>query len=214
MNIVDSIARILKQQTKKMPRTLIDQIIIEYGKDPFLILMACLLSLRAKDIVTIHVCRELFSRAKTPNDILCIPDRDLEKIFFRLGFYKTKAKVLKHVAKIIKEEYKESVPSSYQALINIKGIGSKTANLVVSMAFNKPAICVDTHVHRISNRLGLIKTRTAQETEHALEKIVPIKYWRMWNTWLVMWGQHVCKPLNPQCFKCVLRCFCKLGLNK
>lgn len=213
MNVIDSIVFLLKKHTKKMPKTLVDQVIIEYGKDPFLILTACLLSLRAKDIVTIHVCRDLFARAKTPEGLLLISDKDLEKIFFRLGFYKTKVKVLKHVAKIITQEYKGSVPGSYQKLIKIKGIGPKTANLVLSVVFSRPAICVDTHVHRISNRLGLIKTKTPEQTEQALKKILPVKYWSNWNTWLVTWGQQVCKPVNPQCFTCALQRLCKQVLS-
>lgn len=209
MTTIDRIVSILEKATKAMSRPLIDKIIDEFGRDPFLILIACLLSLRARDTVTIRVCRELFALALTPEEILNIPQLRLEKILFRLGFYRVKARVITTVSQTILKKYNGKVPATYKELSEIKGVGPKTANLVLSMAFGKSAICVDVHVHRISNRLGLIKTKTPEQTEDALKKILSVKYWNRWNTLLVTWGQQVCKPLRPCCAQCVLNIVCQ-----
>ena len=204
----------LEKCTKKFTPPLIDTVIDAYGKEPFLILIACLLSLRAKDVMTIHVVRDLFRRAKTsstpvgPQDILKIKLPELEKILFRTGFYKNKAKVLHEVSKVIIEKFGGHVPNSYDELISINGVGPKTANLVLGMAFDVPAICVDTHVHRISNRLGIIKTKTAEQTLLALEKVVPRKNWILWNKLLVIWGQNICLPRAPKCTTCAINKYC------
>lgn len=213
--LIDNIISILKKETARFAPTLIDQIIAQYGKNPFLILIACLLSLRTKDIVSIHVCRDLFNKAKTPQELLCISIPELEKIIKRIGFYKTKAKVLHSVSKEIIERFHGNVPNTMHELMSIKGVGSKTANLVLGMAFDMPAICVDTHVHRISNRLGIIKTKTPQETQEALEKLLPKKYWTLWNKLLVIWGQNICVPISPFVSKCALEPLCKkIGVKK
>lgn len=210
-----TVIRLLEPEVKKLPPLLVDTIISEYGKDPFLILISCLLSLRAKDIVTIHVCRALFARAKTPKALLLLPAATLEKIIFTSGFYKTKAKVLRSVCRELIDVYGGAVPRSYEQLMSIKGIGPKTANLVIGVAFGKPALCVDTHVHRISNRLGLVKTRTPEQTEQGLKKIVPKRLWTRWNGLLVTWGQHVCVPVSPRCSECAVKKVCKrVGVTK
>ncbi|MCB9493541.1 MAG: endonuclease III [Epsilonproteobacteria bacterium] len=194
---------------------LIDIVIDEFGHEPYLILIACLLSLRAKDSTTVHVCRELFARVKTPQQLLKLPVSELERIIFKTGFYKNKAKVLRGVSNVLLEQYGGKVPDKYDELISIDGVGPKTANLVLGMAFGKPAICVDTHVHRISNRLGLIKTKTVEQTEQQLKKVLPQKYWTVWNHLLVMWGQNVCVPISPKCSECVLKPHCKrIGVIK
>jgi len=230
----------LEKHTKNFTPPLIDTVIDEYGKQPFLILIACLLSLRAKDVITIHVVRDLFRRVAippalkadnarafkaatsrahalmvTPQAILKIKQSELEKIIFRTGFYKNKAKALREVSKTIIEKFGGQVPNSYEELMSIKGVGPKTANLVLGMAFDIPAICVDTHVHRISNRLGIIKTKTAEQTLLALEKILPRKNWVLWNKLLVMWGQNVCLPRVPKCAICAINKYCaKIGVKK
>lgn len=208
MNI-DVIVATLREQTKKYELPLVDQIIQEYGKDPFLILISCLLSLRAKDSTTIHVCRKLFERVRSPRSMVALPCHELEKLIYQSGFYKTKARVLQDVSHVLLDRFKGKVPSSYDELIAIKGIGPKTANLVVAQAFGTPAICVDTHVHRISNRLGLIRTSNVERTEAALRKILPKKYWTEWNRLLVMWGQNICTPRFPWCSRCALARWCK-----
>lgn len=188
---------------------MVDTIVKEYGQDPFLILVSCLLSLRSKDIVTLPVCRILFQQAQTPEEILAIPLSSLESIVFKLGFYRQKARTLHSVSRDLIQRFGGKVPDSHQKLISIVGVGPKTANLVMGHAFGVPSICVDTHVHRISNRLGLISTRTPEETEMALKKVVPEKYWIELNSLLVMWGQNICAPISPWCSKCALFDMCE-----
>ena len=151
----------------------------------------------------------MFKIAQTPQEILKLSKPTLEKILFKSGFYKNKTKVIHNVSNIIIKKYNGKVPKTFDELISIKGIGHKTANLVLGLAFNIPSICVDTHVHRISNRLGLIKTKTPIETEFALQKILPKKYWVTWNELLVVWGQNICKPRNPKCKQCKINKLCK-----
>jgi endonuclease III len=206
---------ILTAQTKNFSPTLIESIIKEFGKDPFLILIACLLSLRAKDNVTIKVCRTLFEIAKTPEQILDIPKNKLEKIIYGIGFYRNKAKTLHEVSENILSIHKGKVPQTEESLLKLPGVGRKTATLVMSMAYGVPSICVDVHVHRISNRLGIIKTKSPEETEVALKKILPRKYWSKWNNLLVKWGQNICTPVSPWCSKCAIKKFCKrVGVKK
>lgn len=207
--ILKDIIRILRKAIGKYPLPLCNQIKLEYGKKPFLILVGCLLSLRAKDATIIHVCRQLFKIAQTPKEILSIPQPKLKKILFKTGFYKTKTKTLREVCKNLLEKHKGKVPNTLEELLSIKGIGRKTANLVLGLGYGIPGICVDTHVHRISNRLGIIKTKTPKETEEALKKILPKKYWIEWNNLIVTWGQNICTPISPWCSKCAIKSYCK-----
>lgn len=210
MNI-KTMLRIFRRHVDGFQVPLINQIIQEFGDDPYLILIACLLSLRARDVMTIHVCRELFVRCKTPQEIIDVPIEELEKIVYRTGYYKTKARVLKDVSLHIRDKFRGIVPNSYESLMSIKGIGPKTANLVLGMGFGVPSICVDTHVHRISNRLGIISTKTADQTEAALKNILSKSDWIEFNKLLVMWGQNICVPISPQCSKCP---FQKIGCKQ
>ena len=204
MNIPSMLA-ILRQRTQDFQVPLINQIMQEFGHDPYLILIACLLSLRARDVVTIHSCRELFALAKTPSQMIEMPIEKLETIIYKTGYYKTKAQVLRHASQELLNRFDGNVPRTYESLISIKGIGPKTANLVLGMGFGIPGICVDTHVHRISNRLGLIHTKTVEDSEAALKKILPQENWIEYNKLLVIWGQNVCAPLSPRCSTCPLR---------
>ncbi len=203
MKVYDLVS-ILRKHTATLQIPLIDQIIQEFGHNPYLILIACLLSLRARDRMTIHVCRDLFERAKTPQELLVLSVEELEKIIFRTGYYKTKAAVLRHVSQEILGRFGGKVPGDYENLMSIKGIGPKTANLVLGMGFGVPAMCVDVHVHRISNRLGLIRTKNVAETEARLTEILPQDLWIEWNKLLVMWGQNICGPVSPLCSSCPL----------
>lgn len=198
----------LKKSTEKYPPLLIDAIIHEFGKKPYLILIACLLSLRARDAATIHVCTALFSFAKTPESLLTLPVNTLEATIKPIGFFKTKAMILRSVSNDIIGRFAGKVPDTEQELLSIKGVGRKTAMLVLSKAFDDNTICVDVHVHRISHRLGLVKTKTPHDTEIALANILPKKYWTSWNTWLVLWGQHVCRPVSPKCNTCLIAQWC------
>ncbi|MFH1643770.1 MAG: endonuclease III [bacterium] len=208
-NMIDKIISILQKNTKKFTPPLAQTIIKEYGKKPFLILISGILSPRVKDSTTLVVCKELFKIAKTPKQILKIPVKNLEKIIYKIGFYKNKAKALHNASKIIVENFNGRVPKTQKELLTIPGVGVKVANLVLGIAFGKPEICVDVHVDRISNRLGIIKTKNVIETEKELAKILPKKNWTKWNKLLVMWGQNICTPRNPKCSICKLNKICK-----
>lgn len=215
MIMVEDIIKILTEKTAGYMQPLINCIIDEFGRDPYLILIACLLSLRARDATTIHVCRSLFEKVRTPQELLALPVQELREIIFKTGFYQNKAQVLREVSGSLLETYNGQVPQTYEQLIAIKGIGPKTANLVLGMAFDVPSICVDTHVHRISNRLGLIATKTVEETEEALKKVIPKSQWIVWNKLLVVWGQNICAPLSPKCSECAVSHLCKkVGVNR
>jgi endonuclease-3 len=188
----------LEKDTQGMTLPLIDQVIDIYGKDPYLILIACLLSLRAKDSVTIHVVKKLFARASNPYNLIDLPLDELQSLIYSTNYYKTKSHVLRHVSHVLINEYNGHVPRDKDQLLSIKGIGPKTANLVVGQAFNTPAICVDTHVHRLANQLGWVSTRTPLQTEKSLEKVVHKKDWIRLNTLLVMWGQNKGLKALPQ----------------
>ncbi|MDQ5890414.1 MAG: endonuclease [Candidatus Dependentiae bacterium] len=168
-----------------------ETIINEFGHDPFIILISCLLSLRARDVVTIHVCRDLFSRINAPQQLCTLSTEELEHIIYKTGFYKNKAGTLKAVSAALLAHHNGHVPTTEAELLALPGVGQKTANLVLGMAFNVPAICVDTHVHRISNLWGLVHTRNPDETEKALKLVVPQEYWIEWNKVLVMLGQNM-----------------------
>ena len=186
------------------------------GRDPFRILIATLLSLRTKDEVTGAASKRLFQKAKNPRELARMDESIISELIYPVGFYKTKAKTLKTVAQTLVAEYEGRVPDSMDELLALKGVGRKTANLVLSAGFGKDAICVDTHVHRISNRWGYVSTKDAKETEHALRKKLPKKYWRRINGLLVTFGQNICKPISPFCSLCSLSSWwCKqLGVER
>jgi endonuclease-3 len=177
--------------------------------NPFLILVSTLLSLRTKDETTDKAMEKLTAKVRTPQDLLRLSIQDLEKIIYPVGFYRNKAKTLHRVAQTIIEKYDGEVPGSIDELLTIKGVGRKTANLVVSEAYGKPGICVDTHVHRISNRLGAVVTKNPYQTEEELRRILPKKYWIMYNTLLVAFGRKICQPISPMCSQCLIIHLCK-----
>jgi endonuclease III len=206
---------LLKEATKGFRPTMTSSIIADYGRDPYLILISCLLSLRAKDTVTYPVSKQLFARAKSPQEMLAIPQAQLEELLYPLGFYRVKAQRVKEVSKELLDRFGGVVPHTEDELLSIKGIGRKTANLVLGAAFDIPALCVDTHVHRLANRLGWIRTKTAHETERELKRLLPQEYWNVVNTYLVLWGQNICVPISPLCSQCVLSPLCpKIGVTK
>jgi len=205
----------LRLTTQNMPPTASDAIIAEYGRDPYLILIGCLLSLRAKDLVSLSVARELFKRARTPQQMLKLSQQQLEKIIYSIGFYRQKAKQLRAVSKALIDQFDGTVPCALDELLSLPGVGRKTANLVLGQAFGVPAICVDIHVHRISNRLGLVSTKTPEKTEEALRKILPQQYWVEYNKLLVMWGQNICLPTSPLCSRCAIADICpRIGVTR
>jgi len=185
------------------------------SRNPYLVLISCLLSLRTKDKTTAEACGRLFKIAVNPQKMLKIPLKKLEKIIYPVGFYRTKAKTISSINRRLVKDFNGQVPPNLDDLLSFKGVGRKTANLVLGLGFGIPAICVDTHVHRISNRLGWVKTRNPEQTEIELEKIINKNYWIELNTVLVTFGQNICLPVSPYCRKCPVQesCF-KIGVKR
>ncbi len=178
------------------------------NQSPFHVLIGCLLSLRTQDQVTAEAARRLFSLAKSPAELARVPVQAIAKTIYPVGFYRTKARVIHDICKTLEERYGGNVPSELDELLKLKGVGRKTANLVVTKGFGLPGICVDTHVHRISNRWGLVTTKTPEQTERALRELLPRDYWLEYNDLLVAFGQTICRPLSPLCSKCPLQDIC------
>ena len=176
--------------------------------DPWAILAGTILSLRTKDEVTHLATKRLLAIAPTPADVLRVPTPKLAKTIYPVGFYKTKAKSLKETSRILVDEHGGEVPADLDALLALKGVGRKTANLVLALGFAIPAICVDTHVHRISNRLGFVDTPTPEKTEFALMEVLPEKHWLTINELLVGFGQAICQPVSPWCSRCPISRSC------
>ena len=177
--------------------------------DPFRVLIACILSLRTQDTTTGPAAQRLFALADTPKDLLTLSPRTIERAIYPVGFYRTKARVVLGIARDLLEHFAGRVPDDIDALLTLNGVGRKTANLVVTMGYNKPGICVDTHVHRISNRLGYVRTRSPEETEMALRAKLPRRFWIDYNDLLVGFGQNVCTPISPHCSRCPVRALCR-----
>jgi endonuclease-3 len=187
----------------------------ETSHDPFKILISTILSLRTLDTTTAKVSKRLFEIADNPHDMLKLDVKEVEKAIYPVGFYKTKARTILHICRELVEKYGSRVPDGLDELLKLKGVGRKTANLVVTLGYGGPGICVDTHVHRISNRLGYIKTKTPYETEMALREKLPKKYWIEYNDILVAFGQHLCRPISPKCSMCPIENYCdKVGVEK
>jgi len=184
-------------------------------KSPFLVLISCILSLRTKDETTLPASERLFKLADTPEALLKLSLTQIEKAVFPVGFYKTKARTIHGICRDIIERYGGQVPDEIDELMTMKGVGRKTANLVLTEGFQKPAICVDTHVHRISNRFGYVQTRNPEETEWALREKLPRPLWGEYNALLVTWGQNICKPISPLCSTCPVTRECgRVGVEK
>lgn len=177
-------------------------------KSPFLVLISCIMSLRTKDETTLPASERLFQLADNPQDMLTLSTAQIEKAIYPVGFYKTKARTIKGICRDLIDRFGGKVPDEIDELLTLKGVGRKTANLVVIEGFDKPGICVDTHVHRISNRFGYVNTKTPDETEQALRVKLPFKHWKQYNELLVVWGQNVCRPVSPFCSTCPVKEFC------
>ena len=180
----------------------------EEHRDPFAILISTLISLRTKDEVTAEASRRLFRLAESPVEMLVLAPETIEKAIYPAGFYRNKAKTILAVCRELVDLYDSQVPDTVSKLLTLPGVGRKTANLVVTLGFHKPGICVDTHVHRISNRLGYVQTKTPEQTEFALRAKLPEKYWIDYNTLLVAFGRQLCRPISPFCSRCPVREYC------
>jgi len=203
-----TIITILRTATNGMVEPASATIVKQFGRDPFLVLVSCILSLRTKDSVSLAASQRLFAYATTPTSLLSLSTETIEKLIYPTGFYRQKTKQILAICTILLKKYNGLVPNDPEELITLPGVGPKTTALVLSEGFEIPAICVDTHVHRVSNRLGLINTQTVEETEAALKKLLPKKYWSEYNGLMVMWGQNICLPISPKCSICPLLPLC------
>lgn len=205
---IEKVLKILEKKYKEWEVPIVTEI-ANKTKDPFRVLVSTVLSSRTKDAVTREASRRLFDKASTPRALAKLSPREIEKSIYPVGFFHTKAKRLPELARILIEKYKGKVPDTLEELLELPGVGRKTANLVLTVGFNKPGICVDTHVHRISNRLGYVKTKNPEETEFALREKLPLKWWIVYNDFLVTLGQNICFPRNPDCPGCPLNKLCE-----
>lgn len=203
--MIDKIVNSLKNSNQKQSDFVK---LMENFKDPYLVLIGCVLSLRTNDKTTYPATLRMLELAKTPNRMKNVSVEDLKNAIYPVGFYENKAKQIIEFSRIIDEEFNGIVPNTIEDLIKFKGVGRKTANLVLAKGYGIPAICVDVHVHRIFNRLGYVKTKNPEETEFALREKLPQKYWLDINTLMVTHGQNVCKPLKPDCKNCPISEFC------
>jgi len=186
-----------------------------YSHEPWAVLVSTILSLRTKDEVTLDSSRRMLAKAPGPAALAALSEAQVARLAYPAGFYRTKAASLKKIAAILLERYNGKVPANMEALLALPGVGRKTANLVLIEAFNLPGICVDVHVHRISNRCGWLRTKTPEETEMTLREILPKKYWKGINALLVLYGQNLCRPVSPWCSRCVIKDHCKrAGVEK
>lgn len=212
MNI-DKVYQVLEERFQTY-RTPVVDLVEAQTNDPFKVLIATILSARTKDDTTTETVNILFKKINTPDDLDKVTEAELDKMIFKVGFHNTKAKHLKQLPAILRDKFHGIVPDEIDDLIQLPGVGRKTANLVRVIAFRKPGICVDIHVHRISNRWGYVETKNPFETEMALRKILPEKYWLCINSFIVAFGQNHCTPLNPHCNTCPIyeEC-CRIGVR-
>jgi len=207
--------RIVKREIRQWEEPVLGVVARESNRDPFRILISCLLSLRTKDKTTREASARLFALAHQPATMLTLPLRKIERTIYPVGFYRTKAKSIHAICRRILDVYGGTVPDSIEELVTMSGVGRKTANLVVTVGYGKPGICVDIHVHRISNRWGYVKTKTPEETEQALRRKLPAPHWITFNDLLVPYGQNLCQPVSPFCSKCKLIEYCdRVGVKR
>ena len=205
---IPRVNRLLKAAFHSVRAPVIDLVAIQ-TRDPFRVLLGTILSARTKDACTAAACARLFEKVTTPDDLRHIPLNELEKTIYPVGFYRDKARHLKNLPDVLDARFGGELPDTVEALCDLPGVGRKTANLVVALGFGKPAICVDVHVHRITNRLGLVATKTPYGTEMALRALLPVRYWITWNSYLVAFGQTRCAPRHPRCEGCPVAAYCQ-----
>ena len=205
---IRAVFRALKRFSKTRDLPVVERIERE-NSDPFLVLISCLLSLRTKDEVTEAASRRLFEIARTPQQMLSIPLAKIRRLIYPVGFYRTKSLRIHRICHHLLGRFRGRVPEALEELLTLPGVGRKTANLVMTLGHKKLGICVDVHVHRISNRLGYVRTRTPFDTEMALREKLPRPYWMEYNALLVRFGQELCRPLSPWCSRCPVRAYCR-----
>ena len=212
---IHAVIRTVKREIARWPDPVVGVVAKESGRDPFLVLISCLLSLRTKDKTTAEASARLFALASTPATMQPLPQSVVESAIYPVGFYRTKAKQIQQICTQLLDRYHGLVPDQIDELLTLPGVGRKTANLVVTVGYEKPGICVDIHVHRISNRWGYVNTTTPDETEKALRAQLPPKYWITFNDLLVPYGQNLCQPVSPFCSRCKIAQYCdRVGVTK
>jgi endonuclease-3 len=205
---------LLRRQVRSLHIPWVDQMSAE-DRDPFKILISCILSLRTQDKTTEEASQRLFQLAETPEAMAKLSAERIQKAIYPVGFYRVKAQRIKDLGKEIAGRTNGKVPGTIEELLQLKGVGRKTANLVVTLGYDQPGICVDTHVHRITNRWGLINTKNPNQTEFALREILPGRYWIKLNGYLVAFGQGICRPISPLCSQCKIRSSCaRVGVGR
>ncbi|NOZ81250.1 MAG: endonuclease III [DPANN group archaeon] len=210
---IDRIYSILSCEVKHWRVPIVDLVKVQ-TKDPFKVLLATILSARTKDQTTAMASKKLFSLVKNKEDLKKLSQKQIERLIFPVGFYRTKARHLKQLSRALEEKFSGVIPDTVEELCELPGVGRKTANLVVAVGFSKPAVCVDVHVHRITNRLGYVKTRNPFETEMTLREKLPRRYWIHFNSYLVAFGQHLCTPISPHCSICPIKGYCnRIGIT-
>ncbi|MEK6792133.1 MAG: endonuclease III [Deltaproteobacteria bacterium] len=214
ISCLPAVFKILKREYARFKTPYVTEVAAQRQKDPFKVLISCILSLRTKDKVTSEASERLFNRADTPSAIVRLDEAEIERLIYPAGFYRVKAVNIREISRRIIAEYDGKTPDTIEELLKFKGVGRKTANLVVTMGFGKPGICVDTHVHRITNRWGLVSTDAPDETETVLRKALPRRYWIPINDLLVAYGQNLCKPMSPLCGRCGIFRYCdRIGVK-
>jgi endonuclease-3 len=210
---INEVVKILKKELAVGEMPIVSHL-AENQRDPFVILISTLLSLRTKDEVTAEATDRLFALASTPEEMLKVPQAKIARTIYPVGFYRVKAKTIHSTCRELINRFGSKVPDNLDDLLSIKGVGRKTANLVVTLAYGKDGICVDTHVHRISNRLGYVRTKTPDETEFALRARLPRRHWIIYNTLMVAFGRKTCKPISPLCSACPIKPYCdRIGVT-
>lgn len=216
LDTVEPIMQELSRAIEGLELPAVEKVSESQERDPFQVLIATLLSARTQDKTTLEASTRLFARAHTPEKVAALPVKIIERLIFPVSFYRNKARHVKDACKQLVSRFGGVVPTTMEQLLTLPGVGRKTANLVLILAFKSERnICVDTHVHRISNRLGWISTSTPDETEQALYQVVAPKWWPLVNLYLVTWGQNICRPVYPRCHACVLAARCpKVGVSR
>jgi endonuclease III len=212
---LNKILRELKKEIRKWKVPAVGVVAGQAVDRPFETLVSTILSLRTKDKVTEAASRRLLARASTPESLVSLPVREIEQLIYPVGFYRTKAQNLLNTCRSLLEHHGGKVPRSMEELLKLSGVGRKTANLVLTLGFGDYGICVDTHVHRISNIWGYVATKTPEETEFALRRKLPRRHWKTFNDILVTFGQNLCVPVSPWCSKCIISRHCpRIGLTR
>jgi endonuclease-3 len=207
---IQEIFTALKQELRKYEHPIVSRSKHDIPDTPFVTLISCLLSLRTKDEVTEHASQRLLKKYDTPEKLRRLPEKQIASLIYPVGFYKTKAKRIKEISQTLLDKYNGKVPDQFEELLTLKGVGRKTANIVMVYGHKKHGyLPIDTHCHRIPNRLGWIKTKTPEETEQALKRILPERYWDDFNDLFVTFGQKICVPISPYCSRCPIERYCK-----